>query len=133
MNSNCSMKPETTDLSITPNLDFDAPPPCGRGYIPPALKRAYQSMNQLSFYDQVRCSSAYEDFNKLNRNRPPDAQYFLEDDDTEVAQAFGLEIVKKSSKPKLVNQTQLNTSSLPACKTNLKIAAFPPKNQSCML
>ena len=67
----------------------------------PHLKRAYQSMNQISLYEQVRCSSAFDECYQLNENRPPDAQFFLEDDDTEVAQAFGLEIRNKSSKTKI--------------------------------
>ncbi|CAF4561312.1 unnamed protein product [Rotaria sp. Silwood1] len=133
INNNDPIKPEITIVSSLPKLDFDAPPPSGRGYIPPALKRAYQSMNQISLYEQVRCSSAFDEFNQLNENRPPDAQYFLEDDDTEVAQAFGLEIMNISLKPKRlnqINQNQTNISLIPVSKQNLKIAAYPPKNQS---
>jgi hypothetical protein len=121
--------PEIVSL---PEFDFDAPAPCGRGYIPPALKRAYQSMNQISFYEQVRCSSSFNEYNQLNENRPPDAQFFLDDDDTEVAQAFGLEVVNKSSKPKRLNRIQSNVSSVPVSKQNLKIAAYPPRNNSSM-
>ncbi|CAF2540007.1 unnamed protein product [Rotaria sp. Silwood2] len=132
INNNDPIKPEINIVASLPKLDFDAPPPCGRGYIPPALKRAYQSMNQISLYEQVRCSSAFDEFNQLNENRPPDAQYFLEDDDTEVAQAFGLEIMNISSKPKRlnqINQSQTNVSLIPISKQKLKIAAYPPKNQ----
>ncbi|CAF1255581.1 unnamed protein product [Rotaria magnacalcarata] len=127
VNSNDPIKPEVPMATSFSTLDFDAPPPRGRGYIPPALKRAYQSLNQTSFYEQVRCSSAYDELNQLNENRPPDAQYFLEDDDTEVAQAFGLKIMNISPKPTLLSQTQSNTSSTAVSKQNLKIAAYPPK------
>ncbi|CAF1043745.1 unnamed protein product [Rotaria sordida] len=136
INNNDLIKPEIPIVSTLPKLDLNASPPCGRGYIPPALKRAYQSMNQISLYEEVRCSSAFDEFNQLNENRPPDAQYFLEDDDTEVAQAFGLEIMNISSKPKRltqINQNQSNVSLIPVSKQNLKIAAYPPKNQSLSL
>lgn len=128
INNSNPIKPKTTEILPIPELDFDAPAPCGRGYIPPALKRAYQSMNQISLYEEVRCSSS---FNKLNENRPPDAQFFLDDDDTEVAQAFGLAIIHKSSKPKLLNRIN-QIQSVPVSKPNLKIAAYPPKNNSSM-
>ncbi len=128
INNSDPIKPYIIDVPSLPELDFDAPPPCGRGYIPPALKRAYQSMNQISLHEQVRCSSAFDEFNQLNENRPPDAQFFLEDDDTEVAQAFGLELINISSKPKILNK--INRISVP--KKNLKIAAYPPKNNSRM-
>jgi hypothetical protein len=101
---------EKTSVSPLPELDYDTLPPRGRGYIPPALKHAYQ----ISLHEQVRCSSAFDEFNQLNENRPPDAQFFLEDDDTEVAQAFGIQL----SKPKV--------------KQNLKIAAYPPKTNCSM-
>jgi len=85
-------------------------------------------MNQISLHEQIRCSSAFDEFNQLNENRPPDAQFFLEDDDKEVAQAFGLELINISSKPKILNK--INRISVP--KKNLKIAAYPPKNNSRM-
>jgi hypothetical protein len=132
INTSDPIKPKTTDILSLPELDFDAPAPCGRGYIPPALKRAYQSMNFISLHEQVRCSSAFDEFNQLNENRPPDAQFFLEDDDTEVAQAFGLETKNKSFKTK-INRIQSNVSSVSMLKqNNLKIAAYPPKPNSCM-
>ena len=132
INTSDPIKPKTTDILSLPDLDFDAPAPCGRGYIPPALKRAYQSVNQISLYEQVRCSSAFDEFNQLNENRPPDAQFFLEDDDTEVAQAFGLETKKKSFKTK-INRIKSNVSSVSMPKqNNLKIAAYPPKPDSRM-
>ncbi len=121
-NNSAPIKPNITEISFLPELDFDAPPPRGRGYIPPALKRAYQ----ISLHEQVRCSSAFDEFNQLNENRPPDAQFFLEDDDTEVAQAFGIQLVHGNSKPK-VNRIQSNISGP---KQNLKIAAYPPKTKS---
>jgi hypothetical protein len=122
------IKPKITDISSLPEPDLDAPPPCGRGYIPPALQRAYQSMNHISLYEQVRCSSAFNELNQFNENRPPDAQFFLQDDDTEVAQAFGLELMNINSKPKM-NRIQSNVS---APKKHLKVAAYPPKNNSSM-
>ncbi|CAF4341425.1 unnamed protein product, partial [Rotaria magnacalcarata] len=39
--SNDPIKPEVPMATSFSTLDFDAPPPRGRGYIPPALKRAY--------------------------------------------------------------------------------------------
>jgi hypothetical protein len=127
INNSDPVKPQITEVSSLPELDFDAPAPCGRGYVPPALKRAYQTMNQISLHEQVRCSSAFDEFNQLNGNRPPDAQFFLEDDDTEVAQAFGLEIRNKASKMKM-NRIKSNISSVSVPKqNNLKIAAYPPK------
>jgi len=86
-------------------------------------------MNQISLHEQVRCSSAFNEFNQLNEHRPPDAQFFLEDDDTEVAQAFGIELINISSKPK-INRIQSNVSSVSIPKQNLKIAAYPPKTNS---
>ena len=74
----------------------------GRGYLPPALRRAHQ----IVFHEQVRCSSVANEMARFEENRPPDAQFFLEDDDTEVAQAFGLH---SSVKP------------------HQRIAAYPPK------
>ncbi len=128
------IKPKLTDVSSLLELDSDVPPPPrGRGYIPPALKRAYQSMNQITFHEQIRCSSAFDEFNQLNENRPPDAQFFLEDDDTEVAQAFGLELINNtSSKPKILNKINHIQSYVSIPKQNLKIAAYPPKNNSRM-
>jgi hypothetical protein len=127
---------DSTTVSSLPEFEMNAPAPCGRGYIPPALKRAYQSINQISLYEQVRCSSAFDEFHQLTENRPPDAQFFLQDDDTEVAQAFGLQSMKiSSSKPKLSNknaiQSNMPSGSVP--KQNLRVAAYPPKNNSCML
>jgi hypothetical protein len=104
-----------TSSSPLPKLDHDVPPPPrGRGYIPPALKRAYQ----ISSHEQVRSSSAFEKFNQFSENRPPDAQFFLEDDDTEVAQAFGMQLSK----------SKINRSVPP--KQNPRIAAYPPKHNS---
>lgn len=88
--------------------------PRGRGYIPPALKHLYQP---------IRLSSSKS---SQDNRPPPDAQYFLEDDDSEVAQAFGLALEKIKAKPKI--ETQI---TLP--KHNLKIAAYPPKINSSML
>ncbi|CAF1284033.1 unnamed protein product [Adineta steineri] len=134
LSTNDILKSKVTDVSSLPELDFSTPPiPCGRGYIPPALKRAYQSMNQITLYEHVRCSSSFDEYNQINENRPPDAQYFLDDDDTEVAQAFGLQIKNHSSQPKLINgikQIQSNLSLTSVTKPNLKIASYPPKTTS---
>ncbi|CAF1255082.1 unnamed protein product, partial [Adineta ricciae] len=121
------------DRSTLPELDFDAPPPRGRGYLPPALKRVHQSMNQIPFYNQVRCSSSLDEFKRISENRPPDAQFFLEDDDTEVAQAFGLQTTKDPFKRRPINSTTCipsTASSVPVSKSNLKVAAYPPKTTS---
>ena len=130
INNNDSIKAEIKTGSFLPELDFNISVSRGRGYIPPALKRAYQSANQTSLYEQARCSSAFDEFNQINKNRPPDAQYFLEDDDIEVAEAFGLEIENQPSKLKILHQTKSNVLCMPASKQNLKIAAYPPKNHS---
>ncbi|CAF1460068.1 unnamed protein product [Adineta ricciae] len=135
-NASTTKKPENiskADRSTLPELDFDAPPPRGRGYLPPALKRVHQSMNQIPFYNQVRCSSSLDEFKRISENRPPDAQFFLEDDDTEVAQAFGLQTTKDPFKRRPINSTTCipsTASSVPVSKSNLKVAAYPPKTTS---
>lgn len=106
--------------------------PCGRGYLPPALRLAYQSINQQSFCEQVRSSSAFNRWNQYSKNRPPDAQFFLDDHDTEVAQAFGLQSTEMSSSASLPTISQ--RVSLPSITTRvkpkMKIASYPPKNHS---
>lgn len=132
INNSNPIKPKQTDIPYLPEPDFGTPPPRGRGYIPPALKRAYQSMNQIPLYEQIRSSSAFDELSQFNENRPPDAQFFLEDDDTEVAQAFGINLKNITSKSKM-NQIQSNTSYTSIPKQNLKIAAYPPRNNSGMI
>lgn len=83
----------------------------GRGYIPPALKRAYQEPRRPAFTRPV------------NISRPPDAHFFLEDDDSEVAQAFGLALENTISKHK----SDSTETQMVVPKSNLKVAAYPPK------
>ena len=97
----------------------------GRGYLPPALKRAYQLMNPQLFHEQVRSSSPLDRWNRYNENRPPDAQYFLEDDDKEVAQAFGFQTTDLISS--IVKHEEIVQPFVIRSKSNLKIAAYPPK------
>jgi hypothetical protein len=103
----------------------------GRGYLPPVLKRALQpSANRPSlFYEHVRSSSAIERFHQFNENRPPDAQYFLNDDDREVAQAFGLQssstnVSISGQSTDKADRTQSLSVRTERCQ---QIAAYPPK------
>lgn len=114
------------------NESVPPPPPRGRGYLPPALKHAYQTMNPLYLREQIRCSTAFDELNQFNENRPPDAQFFLEDDDNEVAQAFGLQKSNTNTKVK-TNRNESNVSQRSLPKPNMKIAAYPPKTNSKIL
>ena len=98
--------------------------PKGRGYLPPALQRMHQSTNSLSLSEQARRSSTFDRWNRLNENRPPDVDYFLHDDDNEVARAFGLETNNQSTNHNDLNRTPSQS------KSKMKIAAYPPKSQS---
>lgn len=89
--------------------------PRGRGYIPPALKQAYQSLQKPH----------RPSFSKpITESRPPDDTHvFHDDEDSEVAQAFGLALENTIAKPKNDPiEIQTNMS-----KQNLKVAAYPPK------
>lgn len=121
---------EKTQSSPMNALTEDQPvAPMGRGYLPPALKRAYHTINTDRIHDQVRSSAVFNRWTEYNRNRPPNAQYFLEDDDKEVAQAFGFQANDSSSSRSMPTMVP---STVSRSKSNMRVAAYPPRKVTGM-
>ncbi|CAF0987507.1 unnamed protein product, partial [Didymodactylos carnosus] len=137
--TNGNLTAETYDnmLNISP-LSLTTYSRRGRGFIPPGLKKAYEDINSP---DHELCHPAPQiQSTRYENSRPPDAKYFLNDEDNEVAQIFGFD---KSSSTKYshrstnhVIQKPPATSQKPVMNSynstynqqqnKPKIAQFPP-------